>query len=170
MRRKNQKPGARGEGRNFSRSRGAAQIEFILTILTILFLIFATWEIVMIVYTMNVLSDAAKEGVRCAIVRGTWDPTLEKCIPSSPSADPPVTPNVTEAVRWYARASLHDISGINITVCYPTSQSTCAGVTGGGPLDPGSRVRVEVSYTFVPYTALPFSPTLRAASEGRMVF
>src|SRR5260370_27981377 len=59
--------GRRARGRSARRARGdrgAAQIEFALTILTIVFVMFWMWELVMMTYTMNVLSDSAKEGVR----------------------------------------------------------------------------------------------------------
>ena len=51
--------------------RGAAQVEFALSILMVVFLMFWVFEMVMVVYTYSVLSDAAKEGVRYAIVRGS---------------------------------------------------------------------------------------------------
>jgi hypothetical protein len=61
-------------------------------------------------------------------------------------------------VKEYAAFTLHDISAINVTVNYIDASS-----------EPPSRVRVQVSYNFVPYTALPFRPTLRTAAEGRIV-
>ena len=50
--------------------RGAVEIEFVLSILTVLFTMFWMWEVVMAVYTYSVISDAAREGVRYAIVHG----------------------------------------------------------------------------------------------------
>ena len=132
--------------------RGATQIEFILSILTILFVIFWMWELIMVVYTMNVLSDAAKEGVRYAIVRGGG-------IDSSYQSGPGNTTAVEDRVKDYARFSLHDISAINVLVTYPDASNEAP-----------SRVRVEVQYNFVPYTALPVMPLLRAAAEGRIVY
>jgi len=52
------------------RQRGSAQIEFILTFFTIMFVLFGVIEIAMAVYAMNVLGDAAREGVRYGIVHG----------------------------------------------------------------------------------------------------
>ena len=124
-----------------------------------MFVLFAMWELIMIVHTMNVLSDAAKEGVRYAIVHGTgglggtanWDPIPTGC--------PYAGDNIKCRVWDYARFSLHDISApsrFNIGVTYNTT--------------PASRVRVDVSYQFVPYTALPLTPTLSASAEGRIVY
>lgn len=143
------------------RDKGAVQIEFILSFLTIMFLIFGMWEMIMIMHTMNVLSDAAKEGVRYAIVHGGGGGLT--C--SGPSPPPECTSpdttgaQVTAVVRDYAKYTMHDISAITITVTYPDGQIT-----------PPSRVRVDVAYAFVPYTALNISPTLHAAAEGRIVY
>jgi Flp pilus assembly protein TadG len=142
------------------KDRGAVQIEFILSILVILFIIFAMWELIMIVHTMNVLSDAAKEGVRYAIVHGSHNTNC-----SGPAAPPECTSpdatgtRVAAVVLDYAKYSLHDVSAITVSVNYPDSCSI-----------PPCRVRVAVAYDFVPYTALNLRPTLHAAAEGRIVF
>ncbi|MBI1982811.1 MAG: pilus assembly protein [Acidobacteria bacterium] len=142
------------------KARGAGQVEFILSILTILFLLFAMWEIIMIVYTMNVLSDAAKEGVRYAIVHGGGNINCSGPNPSADCTNPdPAAARVIDVVKDYARFSLHDTTAIGVNVNYPDGLSTSP-----------ARVRVEVSYDFVPYTALNLRPTLRAAAEGRIVF
>lgn len=141
--------------------RGAVQIEFILSFLVVMFLIFGMWELIMIVHTMNVLSDAAKEGVRYAIVHGGSGNT--QC--SGPNPPPecttpdPTGANVEAVVRDYARFTMHNTSAMSVAVTYPDGNNT-----------PPSRVRVEVAYTFIPYTALNLRPTLRAAAEGRIVF
>ena len=141
-------------------ARGAVQIEFVLSILTIMFLIFAMWELIMIVHTMNVLSDSAKEGVRYAIVHGGHNVNCSGPNPPPDCTNPdPTASNVVSRVKEYAKYSLHDITAISVTVTYPD-----------GSIAAPNRVRVEVAYDFVPYTALNFRPTLRAAAEGRIVF
>jgi len=151
----------RRPGRSRIGDRGAVQLEFILSFLTVMFLIFGMWEMIMVMHTMNVLSDAAKEGVRYAIVHGGGGST--NCSGPSPPAGctspDPAAANVAAVVRDWAKLSLHDISAITITVTYPDGQIVSP-----------SRVRVEVAYAFVPYTALNIRPTLRAAAEGRIVF
>jgi hypothetical protein len=143
----------------FPKARGATQIEFILSILTILFLIFAMWEVIMIVYTMNVLSGSAKEGVRYAIVHGGGNANCSGPNPTPECTNPdPAAARVVDVVKDYARFSLHDTTAISVTVTYFDSL-----------IEAPARVRVEVSYDFVPYTALNLRPTLRAAAEGRIV-
>ena len=100
---------------------------------------------------MNVMSESAKEGVRCAIVRGNGCTAPAGC---------PFGADKTRCRVWdYARFSFHDVSAIAINVTYPD-----------GTADAPNRVRVTVQYDFIPYTALPFRPTIRAAAEGRVVY
>ncbi len=142
------------------KDRGAVQIEFILSILVILFIMFAMWELIMIVHTMNVLSDAAKEGVRYAIVHGSHNTNCSGPAPPPECTDPDATgTRVAAVVLDYAKYSLHDVSGITVSVTYPDGANI-----------PPNRVRVTVAYDFVPYTALNLRPTLHAAAEGRIVF
>jgi hypothetical protein len=141
-------------------SRGAVQIEFILSVITVLFVMFGIWELIMVVHTMNVLSDAAKEGVRYAIVHGGGNANCSGPNPPVTCTNPDLTgSNVVAVVKDWAKYSLHDISAISVSVSYPDASSEAP-----------SRVRVEVTYNFLPYTALPIRPTLRAAAEGRIVY
>jgi hypothetical protein len=131
--------------------RGAVQLEFILTIMTIMFVMFWMWELVMMTYTMNVLSDSAKEGVRYAIVHG-----LEGSTACSGSPD---TTAIVSRIQDFAKMSLHDMSAMTVTVTYQGSCNL-----------PGNWVRVVIAYPFVPYINLPVNYTLHATSEGRIVF
>ena len=142
----------------FEGAGGAVQIEFILSILTILFVIFWTWELIMALYTLNVLSDAAKEGVRYAIVHGDGGGTPGRVAAPGPSGPTCPCPAIENVVKDYAKYSLQNISAMTVTVTYPDASNAAP-----------SRVRVEVQYNFAPYTALPVTPALRAAAEGRIV-
>ena len=129
--------------------------------MVIMFVIFGIWELIMIVHAMNVLSDAAKEGVRYAIVHGSYNTSGFQSGPA-----PGNTLAVESYVKDYANLTFHDMSAISVSVTYPDGVSV-ADPTGNKA---GDKVRVEVAYTFVPYTALNLKPTLSAASEGRIVF
>ena len=141
-------------------SSGQAQVEFILSIVFLLVLIFGMFEITMLIYTYNVLADSAKEGVRYAIVHGA---------DSSGPCPSSCSPTVTQQVTAYAKNSFHDISGMAVTVSYPDANS------GTTPPDPGNdppdRVRVVVNYPFKPLLNLGWpTVTVNAASEGRIAF
>ncbi len=149
-----------------SGERGASQVEFILSIVTVMFVVFWMWEVIMAVYTLNVLSDAAKEGVRYAIIRGSKNTAAYQVGPGGANT------TIKDRVRDYASYTLHDISAIDVRVCYPLNTGDdldCVDESAGANSD-RNRVRVVVLYNFIPYTALPITPLLRAASEGRVVF
>lgn len=140
-----------------SRQAGQALVEFALTVLVVLVVVFWAWELVMLMYTYNVMAGAAKEGVRYAIVHGSGNSTL--CSP--PCTGACGTPNacVTNVVTNYAKYSVHDISGMTVTVTYPDGNNKTP-----------SRVRVAISYPYAPWFALGWSPpVIRAAAEGRIV-
>ena len=133
--------------------RGAALVEFALSILVTVFVIFWLFEMVMVVYTYSVLSDAAKEGVRYAIVRGSDVAAAQQCSPTS-------TTGVVSAVTDYAKMSLHDVSAITVTPNFVDGDNVAPHL-----------VQVIVTYTYVPYIHLPFtSPTIATKAEGRIVY
>ncbi len=133
-----------------------ALIETALSFMIVVFVMFWMWELVMALYTYNVLSDAAKEGVRYAIVHGTGN---SSCDGPSTGCDSSAT-NTVAKVRDYAAYSLHDISAITINVTYPDSSSA-----------PGNRVKVAVGYSYIPYINLPWAaPTLVTGATGRIVY
>jgi Flp pilus assembly protein TadG len=142
------------------RGAGQAAVEFVLTFFAILFLIFWTFELIMLLYSYNVFADAAKEGVRYAIVHGAGNSASSG--PSTGTASDCTTnmSAVQNVVKTYAKTSFHDISGMTVTVCYldGTNQSP-------------NRVRVTASYPYVPYIRLGWAPpTIHAAAEGRIVY
>lgn len=138
------------------KEKGVALVETALSILIAVFVMFWMWELIMALYTYSVLSDAAKEGVRYAIVHGTGN---SSCDGPSTGCDSTAA-NTIAKVRDYASFSLHDISAVAISVTYPDSSSAA-----------GSRVKVAVSYAYIPYITLPWTaPTLVTGATGRIVY
>lgn len=124
--------------------RGAAQVEFAIVILTVLIVVFMLMELCSAVYTYTVLSDAANEGLRYAIVHST---------------DASFSTNVENKITTYAANSAHDMSGMSIAVTTPDGQT------------PPGRVQITVSYPYVPYTIwMADPPTMHAYAEGRMMY
>ena len=122
--------------------RGQAQIETAFALFTVLLVIFGAIELWSAVYTYVVLSDAANEGLRYAIVH---------------SADGNDT-NTKAKVTQYAAYSLHDTSGITVTV---TTNAWA----------PPNTVTVTVQYPYVPYLGafMNSPPTMNAYAQGRFV-
>jgi Flp pilus assembly protein TadG len=127
------------------RQRGQSLLETALMIVIIFTVMIWVFEIGQLMYTYTVLGDAANEGVRYAIVHSGGGAAS--------------TPTTKTTVTNFAKTSIHDMSAISITVSAPD-----------GNYNPPNRVRVKVSYTYVPYLKVfTTPPTLTAYAEGRMV-
>ena len=149
----------RGLSRRLRGERGEAQVEFALSIMVVLITIFFSWELLMAMYTASVMADAAKEGVRYAIVHGSSSSLCSGPNPSNPCAYDAPAAEVVNTVKNYAKASMHDTSAITVTVTYPDGNN-----------QPPSRVAVVVTYQYVPYIRLGFfTPTLTTKAAGRIV-
>jgi Flp pilus assembly protein TadG len=144
---------------------GQAIVEFALTVILLMLLMFAILELSIFIYTYSVLANAAKEGVRYAIVHGT-----DNGSPSGPSSgaasSPPCTAsstnvtNVVNQTKNFAGFSLLSTSNVNVFVCY---------LDGDNKLN--SLVEVSVNYLYRPLFGFNWpSVTVRANSAGRIVF
>jgi Flp pilus assembly protein TadG len=143
---------------------GQAAVEFALTIVFIVLLLVSFLEVILMLYTYVVLADSAKEGVRYAIVHGTGNTACSG--PGTTLTTPAVTcpdvtgANVVDAVKGYAKYSLHDPAAMTVTPTYPDGLSAAPG-----------RVRVEVSYLYQPFFGLGWPTlTVKAAAEGRITY
>ncbi|PYV94504.1 MAG: hypothetical protein DMG86_23120 [Acidobacteria bacterium] len=147
--------------------KGQAAVEFALTAVFLVLLIVAFLEMVMMLYTYNVLADSAKEGVRYAIVHGasnssasgptTATATTPPCTSSNVSTN---IGNVQTAVTNYAAYSMHNTAGMNVYVCY-----------FDGSNKPPNRVQVTVNYPYQPFFGLGWpTVTVNAAAQGRIMY
>jgi hypothetical protein len=147
---------------NNRKEKGQAAVEFALTIVFVMLLICAVIELTVMIYTYSVLADAAKEGVRYAIVHGTGV-GLSNC--SGPGTGGVActdsgAANVTAAVNTYTAFSFHDNTAMTVTPTYPDASSVAP-----------NRVRVTVAYVYQPIFGLGWpTMTVYAAAEGRIVF
>jgi len=122
--------------------RGQSLVETAIMTVVILTVVFSVFELGWLMYTYSVLADAANEGVRYAIVHSGGDPT-----------------GAQAKVKTFAGTSMHNVSAISTSVTFPD-----------GSTAPPNRVRVTVTYTYIPY--LPkfiTAPTMHTFAEGRMV-
>ncbi len=150
-----------------SKSKGQATVEFALTIIFVMLLILGSLEMIMLIYTYSVLADAAKEGVRYAIVHGTG---VGAASCSGPGGGTPgggsVTcadntgANVVSAVTTYTALSFHNSSAMTVTPNYQDGSSAAP-----------SRIRVTVTYPYQPFFGMGWpTVTVNAAAQGRIVF
>jgi Flp pilus assembly protein TadG len=121
---------------------GQSLLETALMIPLIFTVVFWVFELSWLMFTYVVLANAANEGVRYSIVRSGGDPS-----------------GTQTTVQAFAATALHDISAMSTSVTFPD-----------GNASPPSRVRVTVTYTYVPYLSnFINTPTVHTYAEGRMV-
>jgi Flp pilus assembly protein TadG len=129
----------------WARSRGESGQSLLETamMITIIFsVVFWMFEIGWLMYTYSVMANAANEGVRYSIVHSGGDAA-----------------GTDATVKTFATASLHDVTALTTSITFPD-----------GGAAPPNRVRVAVTYVYIPY--LPHfisAPTMRTYAEGRMV-
>ena len=141
---------------------GQSTVEFALTIVFTMVVIFGAIEMTLMIYTYNILADAAKEGVRYAIVHGTGMGASNCSGPGGGgvTCTDSTGTNIQSAVNNYTRLSFHDNTAMVVTPSFPDSSSVAP-----------SRVRVTVSYVYQPFLHLGWATmTVNAAAEGRIVF
>jgi Flp pilus assembly protein TadG len=170
---------------HLKREEGQAIVEFSLVIIFLFFLIISILQMILLMSAYNTAADAAKEGVRYAIVHGTQNSNCSG--PGDPTQSPVVTctdssaTNVQAAVVNFAALSFQNVTTGDVTVSYnPADQNgTCANgpCTQGSPPTanlgcsaPGCMVKVVVSHTYTPFFGLSWpNVTLNAAAEGRIM-
>jgi len=160
-------------------------VEFILVVVFIFVLFVSILQMILLMHAYNTLADAAKEGVRYAIVHGTGlgaagcsgPGTVASVTPAVSCTDSPGA-NVVTAAANFAGLGFQNIStsnfqcstptGNSINVCYdPNGANTANTAFGSRCSQPGCVVRVTVSHTYTPLFGLNWpSFTLNAAATG----
>jgi Flp pilus assembly protein TadG len=152
----------RGKKNMLPPAEGQAAVEFALTILVVIFVVFWAIELIMMIYTYVVLAEAAKEGVRYAIVHGSNNSLRSGPVCPCPAIDgPPGTGVVKSTAKW----SLHDTSTMTVTVSYLDNSGNPA-----TNVEPPTMVRVVVSYPYRAFFSFGWTAlTVRAAAQGRIM-
>lgn len=136
---------------------GSLVLETALSLLIVIPMVFWMFEMCMLTYTYSVLGDAARQGVRYAIVHGTDSGNCSG--PSSGCADSSAA-NVKAVVTTAAQFSFHDLTKMTVQVSYPDLAS-----------NPPSRVNVTINYTYVPYIKLPgIANLVQLSAQGRIIY
>lgn len=135
-------------------TRGSTIIEFALSALMLLLLIFGVFEMSRMLLIYNTVANAARAGDRYAIVNGE---------------DTGTTVNqIKTLVRNYLSAAPMSTSNATVNVCY-TGATITSGVCSGGSNAKGSTVSVSVTYPydpFVSYYSSFLSINISSTSQG----
>ena len=136
---------------------GSVLIETALSLMLIMTVVLGIIECCMMVYSYSVYADAARQGVRYAIVHGTASSSCSG--PSSGCADS-AGANVAALVKSYASSYTAPVAGLTVLATYPDHSSAAP-----------SRVMVTVTYTYIPLFHMPgTSAVFTATSAGRILY
>jgi Flp pilus assembly protein TadG len=173
-----------GQASRGGRELGQAMVEFMLVTIFLFLLFVCILQMILLMHAYNTLADAAKEGVRYAIVHGTQNSICSG--PGDNTVSPAITctdasgQNVVDTVTNFASVSFQSISNtpnVEVSVSWnpPDANGTCAnGLNGScattGCSAPGCMVKVTVSHVYTPLFGLSWpSFALNAAANGRIM-
>lgn len=151
------------------REAGQGMVEFALVITFVFLLFVGIVQMILLMYAYTTLADAAKEGVRYAVVHGTQNsscsgPSTSGFCGTSDTAGTNVKNaalnfGANSSTNALAAISFQNITSSEITVTWPDSCS-----------NPGCTVRVTVSHTYTPLFGFAWpSITLNAAAQGSIM-
>jgi Flp pilus assembly protein TadG len=166
---------------------GQAMVEFMLVIIFLSLLFVSVIQIILLMHAYNTLANAAKEGIRYAIVHGTENTICSG--PGNPNVSPVITctdasaANVVSRVTNFAALSFQNISSTNngctptagsgvneVDVCYDPNSANTNSIYAHPCSAPGCLVRVVVRHTYRPFFGLGWpSFNLYAAADGRIM-
>jgi Flp pilus assembly protein TadG len=134
---------------------GSSIVEFALASIILFALVFGVMAICFALYSYNVVSEAAREATRYAIVRGSACKSFASACPASQGD-----------IQTYVQGLGFPL--ININTNPPSPALTAAASWPKGNNDPGSPVQVTVTYTFP--LGIPFMPSraLTMSSTSQM--
>lgn len=154
----------RGEG-----ERGSAILETALSAIILLCFIFGIMEVALAAYSYHFISEAAREGARYAIVRGSTAGTGAACASYSSSYCNASADNITSYIQNINFPGI-DPAKMTVTSTWASyaSGSTCP--ASPSPCNsPGNQVNVTVQYNFP--LSIPFVPssTIAMSSTAAMI-
>lgn len=144
--------------------RGQGLVEFsLVTFMTVIMLLFVV-EAARMVLVYTSLANAARAGVRYAVVHGSTRPTTG-CAAVDCASGPGINPlQVVTVVQNFASAGLLSMSNLTVNVTYLGSSNA-----------PGQFVYIHVAYLYDPLTTyfstiFPTALSLGSVAQGVIVF
>jgi Flp pilus assembly protein TadG len=144
---------------NLAGQQGSALVETALSLSVLLVFIFGVMEVSLMAYTYHFVSEAAREGTRYAIVRGSTCNQISTAM--FPTACPASDTEIATYVKGLGFPGI-DPSKMNVTTSW---LKLPAGTACTGCNTVGNGVKVGVTYTFpfsipfVPYNSYTLSST-----------
>jgi Flp pilus assembly protein TadG len=148
-----------------SEESGAAVVEMAISSIVLFAVFFGVFQTAMVFYAYQYLSDAAREGARWAIVRGSTS-----CANNSISGCGATGDDVQTYIRNLNYPGINP-TNLTATVSYYSAPSTSGGdwVACTGCNSPGKRIKVYLQYSYP--LNIPFVPSqnLNLKSVSQMV-
>lgn len=144
--------------RSLNREEGGSLLEIPLMSVVFIIILLSVVEMGRMVLVYTTVANAARTGVRYAIVHGSDRTGTGVNGPSSSGS----TTQVQTVVKNFASGGLLTTSNLTINVTYPDGTNT-----------PGSRVSVQVTYPYDPlvsYFKTLLNDTVGSTSEGGIAF
>jgi Flp pilus assembly protein TadG len=151
--------------------RGLALVEFALSVTILFTLVFGVTAMSTALYTYHFVSEAAREGSRYVMVRGSSCATYGKFASDCPMSTTNTTLNPSPVQAYVRGLGYPGINPANMTVSTTFSKYPAGGACA--PLatcnNPGDLVTVIATYTYV--LSIPFVPTrtLTMSSSSKMI-
>jgi Flp pilus assembly protein TadG len=148
---------------------GSAIVETAMSITILLTFLFGVMEGCFMLYSYHFISDAAREGTRYAIVRGSTAGTLNCTAPGPPTCIAQGGNDTGDIATYVKNIGFPGINPGNMTVNTVWSAYSHGSTCGTPCNSPGNLVTVTVTYNF-PLT-VPFVPahTFALSSSSAMV-
>jgi Flp pilus assembly protein TadG len=151
-------------GRRLRREQGTAILEFAMVAMLLLTVVFGVMAIFFALYAYNVVSEAAREGTRFAIVRGSNCTRVSTA--KFPSACPASSSDIQSYVQYRGYPGI-DPNFMTVNTTWSATPGTTCATTACN--DPGNQVQVNVIYQLP--LVLPFlrSETISVSNTAQMV-
>jgi Flp pilus assembly protein TadG len=145
------------KSRRMNGQRGASMVEFAISAMVMLMVVFGIIEFAQLLYSYHTVADAARLGTRWAIVRGA------DCVDVSCPAGP-------DDVRAYVRTQVPLLTASNVGVTTTwTNTNTCTAAAYAAANGPGCEVTVTVTYPFSFGVSIWGSGQVNLSSTSSMV-
>jgi Flp pilus assembly protein TadG len=140
---------------------GSAIVEFAMAAILLLTVVFGVIAICFALYTYNVVSEAAREGTRYAIVRGSSCNSFASACPASQT-------DIQDYVQYLGFPGI-DPNSMTVTANWSPTTAGLTCTPSATCNNPGNQVQVTVTYQFP--LVIPFVPsqTLSMSNSAQMV-
>lgn len=147
--------------------RGGAVVEFMIVAAVTLTVLFGLIAFGQAVYAYNLVSEAAREGSRFAMVRGSTCSGWDSACPAS-AADVQSYVQGILSQEMYVNPTAGGPWSVTVNTTWPAGTSGCV-ASGGANNTPGCPVQVQVQYNFTLGLAFIKQTTMNITSTSQMV-